>query len=57
MTTAQFVLAIPERDYNDLAYCRRHGWCWFCGEREAERVEAPLIPMCLACRNKREAEE
>ena len=54
MTTAQFVLAIPERDYNDLAYCRRHGWCWFCGERPAERVEAPLVPMCPACREKRE---
>ena len=57
MTTAQFTLAIPERDYKDLAYCRTHGWCWFCGEREAEPVKAPAIPMCPVCRRRREVRE
>ena len=45
------------RQYRDLAYCRKHGWCWFCGEREAKRVEAPLIPMCPVCKSKREVGE
>ena len=45
------------RDYKDLAYCRNTGWCWFCGEREAERAVAPLIPMCPVCKSKREVRE
>ena len=45
------------RQYRDLAYCRKHGWCWFCGEREAKRVEAPAIPMCPTCKRRREVRE
>jgi len=51
----QIELIVPRSAYRDLAYCRKHGWCWFCGEREAKRVEAPAIPMCPVCRTKREA--
>ena len=43
------------RQYCDLVYCRKHGWCWFCGKRPAERVQAPLIPMCRVCEAKQEA--
>ena len=42
------------RQYPDLAYCRNTGWCWFCGEREAEPAKAPLIPMCDVCKRRRE---
>ena len=57
MTTAQAELLTTRNAYRDLAYCRRHGWCWFCGERPAERVVAPLIPMCDKCKAKREVRE
>ena len=43
------------RQYRDLAYCRNTGWCWFCGEREAEPAKAPAIPMCPTCASKRDA--
>ena len=42
------------RQYRDLAYCRKHGWCWFCGEQPARRVAPPLIPMCPVCERRRE---
>ena len=57
MTTAHVELLITRNAYRDLAYCRKHGWCWFCGEREAKRVEAPAIPMCPVCRRRREVRE
>ena len=53
----QIELIVPRSAYRDLAYCRKHGWCWFCGDRPAERVEAPLIPMCPVCKSKREVRE
>ena len=53
----QMTLFVTRNAYNDLAYCRRHGWCWFCGERPAERVEAPLVPMCPECKSRREVRE
>ena len=53
----QFELFVTRNAYNDLAYCRRHGWCWFCGERPAERVAPPLIPMCPECKSRREVRE
>ena len=53
---AQMTLFAPPRDYKDLAYCRNTGWCWFCGERPAERVVAPLIPMCDVCKGTRQRE-
>ena len=51
----QIELIVPRSAYRDLAYCRKHGWCWFCGKRPAERVQAPLIPMCRVCEAKQEA--
>jgi len=53
----QIELFVTRNRYNDLAYCRRHGWCWFCGERPAECVEEPGIPMCPVCKSNREMEE
>jgi len=50
----QFELIVPRNAYLDLAYCRRHGWCWFCGERPAEPVKAPAIPMCPTCKRRRD---
>ena len=45
------------RQYCDLVYCRKHGWCWFCNLRPAKRVEAPAIPMCPTCKRRREVRE
>ena len=45
---------IHARQYRDVIYCRKHGWCWFCNLRPAKRVEAPAIPMCPTCKRRRD---